>query len=197
MIHQNKTVHNLKKYLQQFPHFTNSAYELALPYLKKQNLVKGEFLLEEGKICQQIAFIEKGLFRTFYLRDGLEITTCFCKENTITCSYKSLITQQPSDLSIQALENCELTVFNYTDLNTLYSKHPFWQSVGRMAAENEFLIMENYTRFINDLPAQNRYLQILEKDSSLLQRVPLVYLASYLQIKPETLSRIRKKLTTS
>jgi len=190
-------VHSLQKYLQQFPHFTNDAYELAVPYLKKQKLAKGEFLLEEGKICQQIAFIEKGLFRTYYLRDGLEITTCFCKENTITCSYKSVITKQPSDLSIQAIEDCELTVFYYTDLINLYDKHPFWQTVGRMAAENEFLIIEDYTRFINDLSAQERYQRILATDANLLQRVPLVYLASYLQIKPETLSRIRKKLTTS
>lgn len=190
-------MHSLKKYLQQFPHFTNAAYDLALPYLKKQRLAKGTLLIEEGKVCQQIAFIEKGLFRTFYLRDGLEITTCFCKENTITCSYKSVITKQPSDLSIQAIEDCELTIFNYTDLTTLYDKHPFWQIVGRMAAENEFLIIEDYTRFINDLSAQERYQRILKTDSSLLQRVPLVYLASYLQIKPETLSRIRKKLATS
>lgn len=190
-------MHSLKRYLQQFPHFTNDAYELALPFLKKQTLTKGAFLLEEGKICHQIAFIEHGLFRTFYLRDGLEITTCFCKENTITCSYKSVITQQPSDLSIQAIEDCELTVFNYSDLNTLYTKHPFWQIVGRMAAENEFLTIEDYTRFINDLSAKERYQRILKTDPSLLHRVPLVYLASYLQIKPETLSRIRKKLATS
>lgn len=190
-------MYTLKKYLRQFPHYTEDAYLTATPYLQKKYLTKGEYLLEEGKLCRQIAFIEKGLFRTFYLRDGVEITTCFCKENTITCSYKSLITQQPSDLSIQALEDCELTVFSYSDLNALYDKHPFWQLVGRMAAENEFLIMENYTRFINDLPAQKRYQQILDTDPNLLQRVPLVYLASYLQIKPETLSRVRKKLTTS
>ena len=188
---------NFKKYLQAFPHFTLSAWESALPFLKTINLLKGDFLLKEGKICRQVGFIEKGLFRTFYLRDGEEITTCFCKENTITCSYKSLITQSPSELSIQAIEDCELIAFQYEDLEKLYMKDLFWQQVGRLAAENEFMIMEHYTRFINDLPAQDRYQQILKNDPSLLNRVPLVYLASYLQIKPETLSRIRKKLATS
>lgn len=190
-------MHNLRKYLQQFPHFTEEAYDIALPYLKEKRILKGDFLLEEGKICRQIAFIQKGLFRTFYLRDGIEITTCFCKENTISCSYKSLITQEVSDLSIQAIEDCELTVFNYADLTALYTQHPFWQLVGRMAAEKEFLIMSDYTRFINDLPAKGRYQRILATDPTLLNRVPLVYLASYLQIKPETLSRIRKKIATS
>lgn len=190
-------MYSLKKYLQQFPHFTEEAYQIALPYLKEHRLAKGTFFLEEGKICRKIAFIQKGLLRTFYLRDGVEITTCFCKENTITCSYKSLITQQASDLSIQAIEDCSLMVFNYEDLNALYDQHPFWQLVGRMAAENEFLIMSDYTRFINDLPAQDRYQRILKTYPTLLNRVPLVYLASYLQIKPETLSRIRKRLATS
>ena len=186
-----------KEYLQQFPHFTPSAWEAALPYLKEQQISKGDYFLEEGKICRQIAFIQQGLFRTYYLRDGEEITTCFCKENTLTCSYKSLITQQASDLSIQAIEDCALIVFQYSDLQHLYNKDLFWQQVGRLAAESEFMVMEQYTRFINDLPAQDRYQQILQTDPELLQRVPLVYLASYLQIKPETLSRIRKKLSTS
>lgn len=190
-------MYTLKKYLQQFPHFTEEAYQVALPYLREKNLTKGTLLVEEGKICRHIAFIKSGLFRTFYLRDGEEVTTCFCKENTITCSYKSLITQQASDLSIEAIEDCELIVFEYADLKALYGKHLFWQQVGRLAAENEFIITENYTRFINDLPAIERYQQILKTDPNLLLRVPLVYLASYLQIKPETLSRIRKKLATS
>ncbi len=187
-------LYTFKEYLQQFPHFTPSAWETALPYLKERSIRKGDFFLEEGKTCRQIAFIQKGLFRTYYLRDGAEITTCFCKENTITCSYKSLITQQVSDLSIQAIEDCELIVFQYEDLQKLYEKDLFWQQVGRLAAESEFMVMEHYTRFINDLPAKDRYLQILKNDSELLQRVPLLYLASYLQIKPETLSRIRKKV---
>lgn len=122
---------NFRKYLQSFPHFTLSAWETALPFIQEVSLKKGTFLLEEGKIYRQVAFIEKGLFRTFYLRDGEEITTCFCKENTITCSYKSLITQSTSDLSIQAIEDCELVVFNYEDLQKLYSKDLFWQQVGR------------------------------------------------------------------
>lgn len=185
---------SFKRYLQQFPHFTENAWKMAFPFLKKQSLKKGAYFLEEGKICRHIAFIEKGLFRTFYLRDGNEITTCFCKENTISCAYESLITQQPSDLSIQAIEACELVVFKYEDVLKFYEQNPFWQQVGRLVAENEFMVMANYTRFINDLPAKDRYLRILKTDPYLIQNIPLVYLASYLQIKPETLSRIRKQL---
>lgn len=186
---------SIKKYLAHFPHFTPNAFEIALPYLQEQQVKAGDFLLQQGKICNRIAFIEKGLFRLFYLHDGKEITTCFCKENTLTCSYQSMLTQQPSEMAIQAIEDSKVISFSYQDLQKLYQVDLFWQQVGRIAAENEFITAECYTRFLNTLSAQERYLQILETDPELLQRVPLNYLATYLQITPETLSRIRKKIS--
>ena len=170
-------------------------YEKALPYLSERHLKAGEYFLPPDKICREIAFIESGLFRLYYLNEGKEITNCFCKENTITCSYASLITQQESDIIIQAIEDSRLIVFQYEDLQKLYKEDLFWQQVGRMASESEYLSTDNHKRFINDLSATERYEQILENDPELLQRVPLIHLASYLQISPETLSRIRKKLS--
>lgn len=188
---------DFKKYLQEFPHFSESAFEIALPYLKEINIESGQYFLEQGKICKRIAFIKQGLFRTFYLNEGKEITTCFCKEKTLMCSYQSFITQRPSDLAIQALESSSIIVFSKEDFQNLYSKHLFWQHVGRTASENEFVTAVCYTRFLNDLSAKERYLQVMETDNDLLLRVPQMYLASYLQITPETLSRIRRQITTS
>ena len=181
-------------YIKQFPHYTSEAYEAVLPHLTIKNISAGDYFLQEGRICKHIAFIEKGLLRLFYLNDGKEITNCFCKENTISTSYSSLITQKESEFSIQAIEDCTLIVLPYISLQELYGKHLFWQQVGRLAAENEFIITENYSRFLRALSATERYQQILENESDLLQRVPLNYLATYLQITPETLSRIRKKI---
>ena len=123
------------------------------------------------------------------------MTTCFCKENTITTSFSSLITQQESDITVQAIEPCKLIVLPYATLQKLYEQHLFWQQLGRLAAENEFLITTNHHRLLRDLSATDRYLHILEQEQELLQLVPLNYLASYLQIAPETLSRIRNKIT--
>ena len=182
------------KYLKQFPHYTPSAYESAVPFLSEKTLKAGDFLLREGKICRNIAFIKEGLFRLYYLNDGKEITSCFCKENTITTSYQSLITQKESDLAIQAIEESKLIVLSYTSLQNLFNKDLFWQQVGRLAAENEFIVSTSHNRFLTDLSATERYLHILNNDKELLQRVPLNYLATYLQITPETLSRIRNKI---
>lgn len=183
------------KYLEQFPHFNVKMIDDIMPLLSEVHLEAGDYFLREGKVSKQIAFIEEGLVRLYYLNDGNEITTCFCKENGITCSYKSLITGTPSDMSIQAIEPCKLTVFSYDSLQFLYKKELFWQQVGRLAAEQEFLNTECHNRFLNDLSATERYKQILESDSDLLQRVSLMHLASYMQVAPETLSRIRKKIS--
>lgn len=183
------------KYLQQFPHYNPSVFEFIKPYLSVINLKAGDYFLREGKISKQIGFVEEGLFRLYYLNDGKEVTNCFCKENTITCSYQSLITQTESDLAIQAIEDSKLIVFSYASLQQLYAKDLFWQQVGRLAAENEFITTACHNRFLSDLSATERYQQILENEGDLLQRVPLNYLATYMQIAPETLSRIRKKLS--
>lgn len=190
-----RLMETFKNYLKQFPHYTPKVLDTILPYLSIQNIEAGDYFLKQGKICRHIGFIDRGLLRLYYLNDGKEVTTCFCKENTITCSYKSLITHTPSDVSIQALEPSELIVFSYQSLQQLYEKDLFWQQVGRLAAESEYITNECHHRFISDLSATERYQQILEEDNDLLQRVSLNFLASYLQVAPETLSRIRKRIS--
>ncbi|MDW3648953.1 MAG: Crp/Fnr family transcriptional regulator [Bacteroidia bacterium] len=182
-------------FLQQFPNYSPEAFEAVRPYLKVRDLIAGEYFLQQGEVSKQIAFIEEGLLRLYYLKDGKEITHCFCKEKTLSTSYSSLITQTESKISIQAIEASRLIVLSYEALQKLYRSHLFWQEVGRLAGENEYVINEHHKHFLMDLSATERYLQILEKDKALLQRIPLRYLASYLQIAPETLSRIRKKIS--
>ena len=113
----------------------------------------------------------------------------------MTCSYASLITQKESDIAIQAIEPSKLIVFTYHSLLKLYDQNSFWQQLGRLAAESEYITTSCHNRFLNDLTATERYQQLLEQDGDLLQRVPLNHLATYLQVAPETLSRIRKKLS--
>jgi CRP-like cAMP-binding protein len=186
---------SFKNYLQQFPHYNDSVFESVEPHLSLIKLKAGEHFLREGKICKQIAFIKEGLLRLYYINDGKEVTNCFCKEDTITCSYSSLITQSESDIAIQAIEDSTLIVFSYHALQELYAKNLYWQQVGRLAAENEFITAACHNRFLSDLTATERYQQILENEGDLLQRVPLNHLASYMQVAPETLSRIRNKIS--
>ena len=112
----------------------------------------------------------------------------------ISCSYRSFVTRQASDIAIQAVEDSKEVLLSYHNLQRLYEKNPFWQQLGRLVSESEYLITDAHHRFLSALSATERYLRVLETDRELLQRAPLQYLATYLQIAPETLSRIRKKI---
>jgi len=182
------------KYLKQFPNYNKEVIEAALPYLSERKLKPGEYFLSAGNVCKNIAFVKEGLLRLFYNYNGKEITNCFCKENTLTTSSTSLFRQLESDIAIQAIENTELITLSYHGIQQLYQDHPFWQQLGRLATENELVNSECHSRFLKDLTAKERYLQVLEKEKEWLQRVPLKYLASYLQIEPESLSRIRNEI---
>ncbi len=186
---------SFKKYLEQFPNYTPEVFELARPYLKVREIAAKDYFVSHGKVCRHIAYIEEGLLRLYYLNDGKEVTNCFCEENTITTSYSSLITQAPSDLALQAIEHSKLIVLSVDSLHELYKRSSFWQMLGRIAAENEFVTTECHQRFLRDRTAAEKYSYMLENQGSLLQRIPLYYLATYLQITPETLSRIRNNMT--
>lgn len=185
---------SFNEYLKQFPHYRPEVFDQVRPFLTIKEVDAGAYFLFHGKICRNIAFVESGMLRLFYLNDGKEVTNCFCKEHTITTSYSSLITQKESDIAIQAIEPSRLIVLSYDALQDLYKQDLFWQQLGRLAAENEFITTECHNRFLRDLSATDRYRQIMEEDKELLQRVPLYYLATYMQVAPETLSRIRKKI---
>ena len=114
-------------YIKQFPHYKPAVFEQVLPHLTAKEIQPGAYFLKTGNTCKNIAFIEQGLLRLYYLNDGKEVTICFCKENTITTSFRSLITQQESDISIQAIEASKLIVLSYDSLQRLYEQDLFWQ----------------------------------------------------------------------
>ncbi len=185
---------DFEKYLAGFPHYKPEYFKQVLPYLTQKTLRSGDFLVRQGKVCKEIAFVKKGLLRLFYLnKDGREITQCFCKEGELATSYISMIYSSASDIAIQAIEPTEVVLLPYNALLELYEQNVFWQQVGRLAAEQELIAIECHNRFLSDLSAREKYEQILTREKHLLQRVPLGYLASYMQITPETLSRIRRK----
>lgn len=187
-----ESIHN---FLKQFPHYTEDTFRELLPYLSKIEIKEDEYFLREGRTSRRLAFIEKGMVRIYYIHDGKEITKCFCRENNLTCSYSSMITQTPSESAIQAVEDSTLLILPYDALQKLYMQSPFWQQLGRLAGEQEYLIEEKHNKSMRDMSATERYMYILQNESDLLQRVPLNHLASYIQVTPETLSRIRKKIS--
>jgi CRP-like cAMP-binding protein len=128
---------NFKKYLTQITPMDNESFEVAKKYLKIERIEKGEFLVREGQLCKKIAFIHEGLFRIYYLKDGIEINTCFCKENSITSSFNSFIHQIPSNENIQAIEDSVVVTLSSANLINLNKESTSWQNIRLLLTEKE------------------------------------------------------------
>lgn len=158
-------------------------------------VAKGDHWLHGGDVCSHIAFIAKGLMHSYYIADGEVVTEEFYFENTYATNYTSFLTRGPSRRYMQALEDCQLLVFSYDDLQRFYSISREAERMGRLIAEAIYLRFDHRThQFLMKSP-EERYLDLLKDRPTLLQRAPQKLIASYLGIKPESLSRIRKRIS--
>lgn len=191
-----KTMHKLKIYLQALTPISDKEFEYSKRNFSKVYLRKGDYFIQQGKICKQIAFINQGSLRTFYLNNKAEeITACFRTENNFLSSYKSFILQEPSLLSITALEDSELIVINYDKLQKLYSTSMAWQNIGRLLAEREYILMEDYASVLNNESAKEKYLRLINEQGEILQKANVEHIATYLGVTRRTLSRIRQEIS--
>jgi len=160
---------------------------------QKMELSESSFLIKEGKICSHIYFLEKGCLRGYYNLDGKEISHWFAFENSFVTSFFSFITRKPCIENLQTIEDCILWAISYEDLQKLYDKHPDIERMGRIMNERYYVMLEE--RFVSNhfKEAKERYENLVTNAPHILQRVPLGYIASYLGMTQETLSRIRNK----
>jgi CRP-like cAMP-binding protein len=162
--------------------------------LSRKELKKKELLLRSGQNCRNIYFINKGCIRYYYLVDGEEKTAQFFFENAWYTDYESFLSGDPSENFVDALEDTELLCLEKSNLEKLYSTFPKFERFGRIVAENAYLGIRYRTKTLTNLTAEERYLKLIEERPKVFDRVPQYYIASYLNITPQSLSRIRKKI---
>jgi CRP/FNR family transcriptional regulator, anaerobic regulatory protein len=162
--------------------------------VEKKDIKKGEFLLRPGEVCRHLYFIKKGLLRCYYLLRAEEVTDWFFWEGRTVVSVRSWYTQTPGNDFIQALEDCELYFISYNDLEFVYRHFLEFNFVGRVLTVEYLLVWHALAQNTRLLTAAERYQLILEQQPEMLQRVPLRYLATWLNMTPETPSRIRSQI---
>jgi CRP-like cAMP-binding protein len=163
---------------------------------KPLTLRSGEYFLEEGQLCRYVGFIEEGLVRYHMNDNGSQKTLYFNKEGEFVSNYQSFLPREPSNTSIQAIEDTALQVINYENLQRLYSDVSEGEKLGRLAIEGVFLSsMQQLKSFYRDSPTE-RYQEFLQSYPDLAQRIPQYHIASYVGIKPQSLSRIRRRLVS-
>lgn len=154
----------------------------------------GNILLHQGDICRKIRLVTKGLTRSYYLNDGKEVTSRLMGEGFIVTSWISYYTQKPTTEIIEALEDTELICMSDQSIQKMYQDYPQSNIIGRRQVEYAFYLSEKRTQLLRGLTAVERFVTFSAENPSLLSRVPMKYIASYLGMTEETLSRVRSKL---
>ena len=155
---------------------------------------KGKLLLKAGDVCRYLYFIRKGVFRAFVKEGSKEITTWITAENEIITSIRGLDHQLPSIENIQAIEDCELVGASFEQLQFLYENHPEMNVVGRKLLSQYYADAEERAFICRLSNANSRYNHFIATKGQLVNRIPLKYIASYLGMTLETLSRTRSKM---
>ncbi len=159
-----------------------------------RNFKKGDILLKEGGVSKECYFILKGCIRSYFLKDGEEKTMEFYTEqhSVVPVNYDTL---EPSEYYLECLEDTIVSVGNPKLEKEIFQKYPELESLSRKIAETEIIKQQiSFTEFKTSSP-EERYLNMLKLRPDLHQRVPQYQIASYLGIKPESLSRIRKRIS--
>jgi CRP-like cAMP-binding protein len=180
-------------YIRSFMHLSGEGQELLAGQLQRLELPKGHLLVRAGTVCHYIYFIETGLTRTFYVKEGKDVTDWISPENSIACSIVSFLTRRPDVRNIELLEPSVLWALAWHDLEKLYSRSHEIDRLGRLLVSNGLIQMQQRFDDLHFATAQERYHKLLDEYPTLVQRVPLGMIASYLGITQETLSRIRAK----
>lgn len=181
----------LLAYFKKFHPLSKEAEEALSNISSVINIKKNKDLQSIGHTCRTIYFINKGIARVYYYKDGIDITEYFAFENNLVARVESLFKGRPSNKGIQILENSEIVAINAPALFQLYDEYPEIERLARKITESAYVESVNRLESIQFHSADERYKALLQEDPNILQRVPLKYIASYLGITQVSLSRIR------
>lgn len=174
---------------------TEEELKLTMSSYVPQTLKANEFFLKEGKVCNYIGFVTKGILRAYIFDDfANEITTEFYPEGSLIISFDSFNNQIPSKENIRAIEDSELMVISFEKQKELYRLVPAWNQICKDLADSVSREMIERTRLFQTMTAKERYNDFCKKNPDILQRVTLGCIASYIGVDIATLSRIRKKV---
>lgn len=174
-----------------------SSQELAVipKYFRPLSLKRKQFLLEAGSVCTFIAYLNRGCIRHFHLRDGDEITCDISLEGSFITEFGSFNQGNSSNISFQTMEESELLLIQREDLFQIYAQFPAFERIGRKITEQVVLRTTEIAMSLASDKPETRYQKLLQTSPHIFQRVSQRHIANLLGITPESLSRIRKRIS--
>jgi CRP-like cAMP-binding protein len=188
---QNTTRDIARELARKYSTMTHEELDTLESILVPKKFAKGEMILKEGDVCENIYYIDKGLVRQFYYKNEKELTEHIGAEGEIFMCIESLFREEPTKLQVEALEPCQLYLIPKHRLEQVALHNVNIQILYRKILEESLIVSQVHADLLRFETAQNRYLRLCKLKPQVVLRAPLVYIASYLQMTPETLSRVR------
>ena len=186
----------LQQYLRSYMGVPEEDMQTLLSFFRLTTLEKGEYFVKAGRMCDKMSFHLSGLMRVFAFYEDKEITQWISYKGNFIADLGSIICDEPARFNIQALTYCECYTIDKKDYLNLSQVIPRWPIMERLLITRCFRFMETRIFALLSMSAEERYRYLQEQNPDLFYSVPLKYLASMMGMTPESLSRIRNKLTT-
>ena len=176
---------------------TTEEEELVKQYLTPKRLRRKQYLLQEGDICKYLCVVEKGALRAYVVDEkGVEHITAFALEGWTMGDLSSFIKEEPATLNIDALEDCELVLISKPAHDELLQKLPKYETYIRKLMTDAYMALQKRTTNMISLSLEERYNALTQMYPNIVQRVPQHMIASFMGLSPETLSRVRSRITS-
>jgi CRP-like cAMP-binding protein len=188
---------NIREYIEKIVVISDKDWQLFSSKLENRVFKKRSKILDVGETENYISFIESGIARFLIPKEeeDKDITFGFCFKNEFISAYDSFLTRKPSLYQLEALTNISMWSISYQDLQEVYEKTAIGNLIGRLSSERLFLIKSKREQSLLNESAEQRYLNLFTERPNLIKEIPLKYIASYIGVTPQALSRIRKRIS--
>jgi CRP-like cAMP-binding protein len=185
----------IREYFDKTISMSDSDWQIFSSKLKRQEFSKKQLLLKCGEVENHLSFIEAGIVRFYIPKEDNELTFSFAFGDSFVSAYDSFLTRQPSVYNVETLEKTVLWRITFDDLKTVYNLTESGNIIGRHAGELLFLNKSKRELSLLNESAEQRYLKLFSEQPRLIKQIPLKYIASYIGVTPQALSRIRKRIS--
>ena len=186
----------LKIYCNTFVTLTEDELSLVDKYFELNKINKKDFLLQDGNVCNFIGFIAKGTIRHFHIKEGIEKTCDISFENSWVTDFQSFTHNTSSIMNLQAMNDTTVFIIQKKNLYKLYSECSKYETFGRLMAEQVAQRATEIAMSLSSDKPEERFQNLLLKQPDLFQKIPQKYIANFLGVSPESLSRIQKRIHT-